>query len=245
MSIIAAELKKYSALNRPEDDTSLTGGGVDTGCILELTQLAANDTLEAVSDNVADTMNLTIDGRLAAGDPDSEVNAMNGTTVVSFTSTLERVLKLSLASAPAGNVTIRRSGAGPTVAVIPAGKTKASILFIGSASEAGAVTRCEKEFWKNENATLTLAAAKVTLTADPSAVVRIAVETAKNDSTTIANRKATPAGVSFVDDSVDVNVPGNQLEASSVIGVWIEQALNAGHAALKSTYTTQIAGTTT
>jgi len=245
MSIIAAELKKFAALNRPEDDATLTGGGVDIGCILEVTQLAANDTLEAVSDNVADIMNLTIDGRLAAGDPNSEVNAMNGTTVVSFTSTLERVLKMTLASAPAGNVTIRRSASGPTVAVIPAGKTSASILFIGSASEAGAVTRCEKEFWKNENATLTLTAAKVSLTADPSAVVRIAVETAKNDSTTIANRKATPAGVSFVDDGVEVNVPGNQLEAGSVIGAWIEQALNAGHAALKSTFTTQIAGTTT
>lgn len=245
MPIVDTDLKKYAAANRPEDDTSASGGAIDTSCVLDVTQMGATSALEALSSNAADTMNLTITGRDAGGTVVPEVRALNGTTVVSFvTNTLERFLKAVLAAAPAGNVTIRLAGGGATVAVIPAGKTKASILFIGSTSEGSPTTRVEKEFWKNEHATLALTSAQLALTADPSASVRIAVETAKNDTNSVANRKATPAGVTFVDDGVNVNVPGTQLEAGSAIGVWVELKRIADAAAIKSSYTTSLSGVT-
>ena len=117
-------------------------------------------------------------------------------------------------------------------------------MFIDSQSEASLTVRFEKEKWKNEHGTETLTNAEITLTADPSASIRIGVEAAKNDSNTIANRKAIPAGVTFVDDSVAVPVPGSQLEAGSDISVWIEFTRGAGAAGLKSSFTTQLAGTT-
>lgn len=242
MSILTTDLKKYGALNRPEDDSASSGGGVDTACILEVTQLASTTTVEALSSNAADTMNLTITGRNAAGEIVSETKALTGTTVRSFTTTFERVLKAVLASAAAGNVTIRVNTAGATVVVLPAGKTKAGILFINAASEAGSTVRYEKEFWKNEHATLTLTVATITLTADPSTSVRIGLEAAKNGSQSVANRKAAPSSVTFVDDSVAASIPGTQLEAASVIGVWVEMSRSAAQAAIKTSYTTQISG---
>jgi len=245
MPITSAELIKYGAASRPEDDTSASGGAIDTLCTLDVTQLAANDNLEALSDNAADTMNLDIYGRDAAGARVNEVRALNGTTVVSFvTNTLERFLRAALASAPAGNVTIRRAGAGATVAVIPAGMRYANTLFIDSSSEAATTVRYEKEFWKNTDPALTLNAAKLQLTADPDTSIEIGMETTKNGTGSVTNRKTAPGGVSFVDDAIDINLPGTTLEAGSAIGLWVKMTRGASAAPLKSSYTTQIAGTT-
>lgn len=245
MPILSSELKKYGALSRPEDDASASGGGIDASCVLDVTQLAANDQLRAVSDNAADTMNLTITGRDATGAIVTETKALNGTTPVTFATTFERFLKATLSAAPAGNVTIERNTSPyDDVVIIPAGKTAASILFIDATSEAVATTRYEKEFWRNENASLTLTNATVTLTADPSASIRIGLATAKGDTVSVTNRKTAPAGVTFVDDSVQQNVPGGSLAANENIGVWIEMSRAADAPAIKSSYTTQLAGTT-
>lgn len=240
----ATDIKTYAAVSRPEDDTSLTGGAIDTGALVEFTALAANDTLEALSDNAADTMNLTIHGRDAGGARVSEVRALAGVTPVAFsTNTLERFLKAVLASAPAGTITIRRSGAGATVATLLPGKTSVHRLFIDSASEAGATTRFEKLFFKNEHATETLNSAEIELTADPSSSVRIGVATAKDDSATITNRKAAPAGITFVDDGVKQSVPGGTLAAAEAVGVWAEFSRAGGAAGLKTSFSVTASGT--
>ncbi len=245
MPVIAADLTVHGAANMPEDDASLTGGAIDTAVQVELTALAANDVLEAVSDNAADTMNLTITGRLASGSIASETVALNGLTVVQFpANTLERVLKHVLALVAAGTITIRRTGGGATVATLAPGRSSGRRLFYASASEAGATTRFEKVFKKNENATLTLNSAAVKLTADPAAVIRIGCAPTKGDSATVANRKTTPAGVTFVDDGVSQGVPTGALAAAETIGVWVEQALGAGAAAIKSSCSIELAGTT-
>lgn len=247
MSIVLAEMVKRGALNRPEDDVSSSGGGIDNSCVLEVTQMAANDVLRAVSDNAGDTtQSITVTGRLTSGAIDTDVIALNGTTPVAGAKTFERFLKAVLSAACAGAVTVERNtGPNDDVVIIPAGKTDAAILFIDASSEASQTVRYEKEFWKNENATLTLNAAKVTLTADPSTSVKIGVETAVNDTVSVANRKAVPANPTFVDDGVAVNVPGNALAASAAVGVWVEMTRAADAAALKSSYTTKLEGTTT
>lgn len=247
MPIADTDLKKYQSANMPEDDAGTSGGAINTNGILEVTQLAANDALEALSSNAADTMNLTIHGRSAAGAIVNEVKALNGTNVVSFTvlGTIERFLKALLAAGPAGAVTIRRAGGGATVCVIPAGKTSARILNYDSKSEAAQTVRYEKEFWKNEHGTLTLNGATMKLTADPSAKYKIGCATTKNDSGSVANRKTAPGGITFVDDNIDAGIPGGNLAAGDAIGVWIEQTLAAGAAPAKTSYTTELAGTTT
>ncbi len=245
--IAPADLIAYNALNRPEDDVATGGGGRDPDVRPDLVQLAADDDIEVLSDNAGDTTQVvTVDGRDATGAFVTATATLNGVTpvILAPATTFERVLSISMDSDAVGNVTVRRSVAGATIFVIPIGERGSSSLFINSASSAGPVTRFDKLFWENAHATLTLNVAQVQLTADPAARIRQAVEAAKNDTNTIANRLATPGGVVFVDDSVQQSVPGTILEAASDIGIWIEQALLASDAPIKSTFTTELAGTT-
>ena len=247
MAVLASDLIARQAANMPEDDTSTTGGAVNLNGLIEFTPLAANDAVEAVSDNAADTMNLTLTGRNAAGAIVSETLALNGTTVVSFATlgTIERVLKIELASAAAGTVTVRRASVGPTIVAIDAGITSVRRLFYDSASEAGATTRYEKVFYGNANSTDTLNSAEIELTADPATTIRVGCAPSVNDTATVTNRKTAPASVTFVDDNVAQSIPGGVLAAGDEIGVWIEMQRGAGAAAVKNTFTVQVAGTTT
>jgi hypothetical protein len=246
MPIAASDLKAYQAANMPEADTTTTGGAIATAGLVELTDVAANDDLEALSDNAADTMNLTLTGRNAAGAIVSETKALTGTAAAIFSTlgVIERFLKALLASAAAGTITIRRSVAGATVGTLAPGKTSTRRLFYDSASEAGATTRYEKAFMKNEHATLTLTNAALKLTADPAATIRIGAAPSVDDTATVTNRKTAPASVTFVDDGVSQGVPGGSLAAGAAIGVWAEMVRGAGAAAVKNTFTVELSGTT-
>lgn len=247
MSILTTELKKYAAASRPVNDTTTSGGAIDTDCVLGVTQLAATDAVRARSSNAGDTMNLTIKYRDAAGVIQTQVQALNGVNNVVF-NTMERFISATLASNPAGAITIERNtGGNANVVTIPAGKKNAAILFVDSASESSQTIRYEKEFWRNESAeSLTLTNGQVTLTADPSASVRIGLDTAVGGTTSVANRKTAPGSVTFVDDSVAQNIPGGgNLAVNAGIGVWIEFTRGAGAAALKSSYETTLSGTST
>lgn len=246
MSITESELKLYAAASRPTDDESTSGGAIDTSCVLSITQPAAADQLRARSSNGGDTMELTITFRNAAGEITEETKNLTGTSNVTFDGTAERILSVSLASAPSGNVTIERNTApNAEVVVIPIGKQKASILFIDSASDTDPTVRYEKVFWKNEHGSLSLTNATIELTADPSSSIKIGVEESLNGTDTVEDRLTAPDGISFVDDSVLVGVPDDVLPAGDAIGVWIEMSRGAAAAALKSTFTTRLAGTST
>jgi len=235
-------LRRYGAASRPENDVSASGGAIDTACVLDVTQMASTGTLEAVSTSAADTMVLTITGRDAAGAIVSQGLAMTGATVKQFPQVFERFLKASLATPAVGDVTIRMTGGGATVAVIPAGKAQASVMFLSAASEAAPTARYEKEFWKNENESLTLTNAKIMLAADPSASIRVGCEAAKNGSQSVPSRKTLPGSVTFVDDSVAQAIPGGQLEPAAVIGVWVEMSRGAAAPAIKTSFTTRMSG---
>lgn len=248
MPIAQSDLILYAAANTPEDDVGAAGGAIDALRRLDFTQIATNDDIEAVSDNAADTMNATLTGRNAAGAIVSETKALNGTTAVIFSTAgiLERVLKFELASAPAGNVTVRRSVGGVTVRVVPAGERGFEIFFYDAASESAQTKRYQKCFYKNAHGSLTLNSAAVELTADPEAVMGFTLAASKDDSATSANRKTAPgAGDTDPDtfDDTSKSVPGGTLEAGSAIGIWVELTLAADDTPKKSTFTLQLSGT--
>jgi len=245
MPIGVTDLIALGSLNRPEDDTSLVGGGIDIDNRPVFAQLAANDTVQVKSDNAGDTtQNVTVTGRDAAGAEVSEVlGPLTGVTPVVGTQTFERVLKVVMDADAVGIITVERT-IGPTlIETIPIGERGFYGLFIKSASESAATTRFEKFFWKNNHGSLTLSSATVELTADPAAKIRMGLEAAKNDSNTATNRKTAPGGVTFVDDNVSQAVPGNTLEAASAIGTWMELALAIDDPPVKDTFTTELAGT--
>jgi len=246
MAIIASELVAYQAVNHAQDDTSTQGGAVVTTGLVEFTDIAANDDLEVLSSNAGDTMNMTIFGRSAAGALVSETKALTGTTAAIFATlgVIERVMKITLASAAAGTVTVRRSVAGATVIALAPGKLSTRRFFYDAASQVGSTTRYEKFFFKNENASLSLTTAAIKLTADPATTIRVGCAPAVDDTATATNRVTAPASVTFVDDNVSQSVPGGTLAAASVIGVWAEMVRGAAAAAIKNTFTVELSGNT-
>ncbi len=243
MAILSTELICFGCASRPTDDTSTTGGAIDTTLRPVFTQFGASAVLALVSDG-ADTRNVDITGRNAAGELVSETKALNGTTEVLSTNTYERILSV-IAQTTSGTrvVTLKQGSGGSTIGTIPLNEKGVYALFINSKTPASSSTiRYEKIFWKNTNGTLTLTSAQVTLTADPSSKIRIGVAASLNDTATVSNRVTSP-GVTFVDDSVAQNVPNSQnLTAGAAIGTWIEQTLASADSPVKSTFTTQLSG---
>lgn len=245
MSIVATDLIFYSSASVPTDDASTTGGAIDQTMRVGGTQLSAAAKLAFVSDG-ADTRNVDIVGRLASGAVASETVVLNGATEVLSTNTYERFLSVKAQTTSATRtVTVKQGSGGTTVSTIPPNEKGFHIQFQKSTSAASIQTRYEKQFGLNNNGTNSLLGANVTLTADPQAVIQIGLATAVNDTGSVANRTTAPAGVTFVDDGVAQNVPGTDLAAGAKIGVWVQQTLAANAVAARSTFTLQLAGSTT
>ena len=245
MSILASELIQYNAASMPEADTGVSGGAIDLTARPDLAQFAANAVAAVISDG-ADTRTVTVYGRNAAGVYVSEAIVLNGAVEVLGTTTFERILKVVLSATSATRTVLVKQGTGGvTKATIGPNETTRAALFIESASGAGILIRYMKTFWKNTNATLTLTAASMKLTADPAARIRIGCAPSVGDTATSATRLTAPASVTFVDDNVAQGVPGGSLAAAAAIGVWVECNLPANDPANKSTFTTELSGSTT
>lgn len=246
MSIVAADLVPFAAANEPDVDTGNAGGAIDLLRRIDFTQLAANDTIEALSSSAGDTtQTLTIEARKADGTVVSETKTLTGTTVITFSvnGVVERILKAELSATPAGVVTVRRSGAGATVRTIPAGERGFMMVFRKTASDPSTTQDYyEKFFWKNTNGSLALLTALVKQSADPDARITHALAAAVNDSTTTANRRTAPAGTF---DDTDKAVPGTDLASGAAIGTWLKLSLPANDPAHRTTYSSQLAGNTT
>jgi len=252
MPVADTDIVAYAAINKPTDDTSTNGGAIDADERVVFTDLAANDDVEVVSDNAADTMNITVTARNAAGETVSETVALNGTTAVilSTMGVVQRIQRALLASDAAGTVTVRRSVAGLTIGTIPAGERGFRRLFINAVSDPDAGKNYyEKIFLKNTHATLSALSATVTQSADPTGLVTHLLAAAVDDSATSTNRITAPgAGDTLDPDTFDDNskaVPGTDLAAGSAIGVWLRLALGTAEAPIDSTYTIALNFSTT
>ena len=245
--MVSTDLVEYCAASMPESDTTTSGGAIDTLRRAVFTDIAANDQIRIVSASAGDTtQTVTVTGRNAAGAIVAASATLNGTTpvVLSPTTTFERVLKVEMSAGAAGAVTVERNTApNDDVCIIPVGERGARRLFYDSASETGATTRFEKTFGYNKHAAQTLNNAVRRLAADPAAKIRMGIATSKNDAVSVANRKTTPGGITFVDDNVDQTVTGSTLEALSGIGTWWELALLANDSPQKTNFTSRLSGT--
>lgn len=247
MSVVAADLVAYHAATQSDQDAIAVGGAIDPLRRPDFTQLAANDDVEALSSNAGDTtQTVTVTARNAAGSVVSETKTLTGTTAIIFSTlgVVERILKVELSATTTGSITVRRSVGGATIRVIPAGERGFSAVHRqGSSSTSGAIDYYAKFFWKNTNATNALLSAQVSQSADPTGLVTHGLAASVDDSGTTTNRQTAPGGVTFADTAA--NVPGTDLAAGSAIGVWLKLSLAINNAAINSSYTSQIAGSTT
>lgn len=246
MSIQQTDIKFFGSAAMPEDDTLLNiGGAIDVATQIVFTDLDANGLVEMLSTSAGDNQTVTIYGRNAAGEPVSEAQALNGTTVVDFTTTFAKINKITLSAAAAGTVTVRKDGAAGDLAVIEAGVTTVRKIFIGAAVPvAGSVDFYEKVFVKNTHGTLSLTSGQILEQADPSGKVAFGLPATIDDSGTNGagnNHQVPPGGITF--DNADKNVANGQiLPAGSAQGVWLKLTLASADAAADTTYTLRCSG---
>lgn len=247
MSIVAADLVAYHSATQSDADGVPVGGAIDTLRRPDFTQLAANDTIQALSSAAGDTtQTVTVVGRNAAGSLVSETKTLTGTSPITFATlgTVERILSVEMSATAVGTVTIQRTTGPVTVRVIPIGERGFSMIFRKtSSSSAGIVNYYAKFFWKNTNATFALLTALVAESADPSGTITHGLAASVNDSGTTANRQTAPGGVSFA--GTPAAVPGTDLANTAAIGVWLDMTLATNNAPIRSTYTSQLSGSTT
>lgn len=252
MPIVAADLVSYGSAVMPEDDTTTgVGGAIDTAVRVGFTAaLAADDTLDMVSDTVGDTRTVTITGRNPAGAIVNEVYILAGTTQQIGSTTFERILKVVTTTHGTATITIEEASGSTEVITVPPNTTEVRRTHYDSVSSGSAKDVYEKLFWQNDHGTITLTSPQTTLNshvADPDNGIRIGVATAINDSGVTSGTTDRvdnpPAGVTFVDDGVAQNVPAD-LTAGDNIGIWIEMRLGANDTAFKGNYVHQLSGNT-
>lgn len=243
MAVTAADLIAYAAASMPDDDTSTSGGAIDSKRRVVFTE-QATDFIEVVSDNAGDTQDCTVVARAISGSVTTDTKALTGTTPVGF-GAFEHLLSVDLVSDAVGTVTVRLAGGGATFGTIPAGERGFVRLFRKAASEPSPASRYEKLFIKNTHATLSLLSASVVETADPDSKMSFTLASAVDDINSVANRKTAPGAAIIEPDSFDdaeKSVPGGTLAAGSAIGVWVKQTLDALDSPLESSFTLKIAG---
>lgn len=239
-----SDIEIFGAKVRPADDaTANIGGPIDDsgtssapGMRPASTHITGSACKLRFTASAGDTGNVDIVGRVVGGAIDGETIALNGTSNVDTTKTYERYHTIMRQTPHATSVvSIKREDNNAVLGSIPATEKGVFIMFIKSASAAGAVNREEKLFVRNKAADDGVDA-YVKLTADPSAVIRIGVSASKGDSATIANRLAS-FGVSLFDDNVTVNIPTGILGAGERCGIIVQEQLAGGNAPIKDTFT--------
>lgn len=249
MTILESDIQIHGSAVMPEDDLAANiGGAIDLGTVVSFEDLTANSRVEAISSVAGDVMTMTITGRNAAGEIVTEVKALTGTTVVTFTTIWKRLLKVVLASVSTGTVTLRKlTNGGDLMLFKPGVKTVRRVFYDAAADVAGGATRkfYDKIFVRNGNATDALTNAKISITANPGNKLAFALEAGldgmdKNGAG--KTRLQAPAG--YVFDAVEKSVVNNGNHSPlKAQGVWLELTLAAGAAAAAEVYKIREVGT--
>lgn len=238
MSVAASDLQVYGAATMPEDDTTATiGGAVDLTTKIVFTDLAANDTIDIISDDAGDTDQIyRIYGFSAAGARITEDLTLNGLTIVTGSTTFERVNKVvkQSGSALAGTVTVTEHSGGTTMVTLEsaadagAGSEIDEVRkpFYNAASDPDAAKDLyEKVFFRNNNGVTTLVDAVISLMdapvfSTPTATTVDATSAAGQKVLSVASTTGFSAGVNVIIGSGTARQEAGKI-ASAVGGVSI------------------------
>jgi len=202
MAVASSDLVVYLSANRPEDDTSTSGGAIDTTMrLLDRSNTfnlnaGSGDQIDLVSDAAGDTQNCVLAGYGTDGSWIEETITLTGMTNVQSTNTFLHLLKVELASAATGTVTVAEYNAGSpsTIFTIPATEKGAAALFLKATAEAAGGSSkdfYEKVFYENTHATDALTSGVVWLSEDEDAELTMDCEKSGDVTTTDGNETTT------------------------------------------------------
>ena len=246
MSVNTSDLVVYTASNMPEDNTSLTGGAINSGIRASFDDPSSDTKIVVYSSQAADTTQiLSLTGRNPAGLVITESLLLSGTSHISSVYTYDRVLKTYLDTAAVGNVSVSGSGVNK-IATIPVGESGFRRPFYdATALAATAKTYYEKVFVQNRNSSSALNNAKVLEVNDGLYTkIAFALEDTKKADQTISNREAVPTGITGGFGAGPSGIVDNKLTTGDYQGVWLKLSMDAGEAATNSFFEVQISGTT-
>lgn len=248
MSIVASELVFYASNNMPQDDASPAGGDINSGLRVVFDDIPITGVVRAVSDNVADSGNLTIVGRDNAGVITSETFALSGTTPVSGSQVFERVLISSVDYFSTGTITLTEPVSTTGIGIIYPNESGFLRPFYDATAEPfGGSNKVlyEKIFLKNNNSVNALLNANITeISSGLYTLIAFGVEKSQQYTESVANRLTVPTGVTAYGAGPS-GVAGTNLSPLSYQGVWLQLTLNAGTAAANSFYQLRVQGSTT
>lgn len=135
----------YLSANRPEDDSSTSGGAVDTNMRLMLRSDGdslnggSGDQVDLVSDSASDTQSVDLAGYDTSDTWQTESVTLTGTTNVQSTNTYKHLRKVEAASDAVGTITIAEynSGSPTELFTITAGERGRAALFLKAEANAG------------------------------------------------------------------------------------------------------------
>jgi hypothetical protein len=248
MAVAGTNIVVYAAADMPTSDSATTGGAVDSGIRVTFTDIIATDQIEVVSASASDTQNMTIAGRAADGTSLSETITLSGTTVVTTSSSFERVLSATLVSAAVGTVTVRDADTDEAIASIPqyeSGILRPFNSATANAAGGAAKTLYEKCFIKNNNASSALLSTTVVeVSSGLYTIMTFGLEDSLNSIQTVTDRTTAPTGVTGGFGSASSGLPVTNLTPTDSNGMWLKLELAAGASAQNSFYQFQVNGTT-
>ena len=120
MSVSAGQLIFYASSGMPEDDSTVTGGDINSGIRLQFDDLEASTTIVAYSTSNVDINTLTVYGRNNAGSIVNEAITVSGTGLsLGGSTTFSGIFKATLSHATGfGLITVSGSSQN-VVAKIP------------------------------------------------------------------------------------------------------------------------------
>ena len=92
MSVSGTDLVVYMAMNKPTNDTSLAGGGINSYIRATFDDPSSTVAINFSSSSALDVQNVSVTGRDSGGSISSETITLSGTTTVSTSNTYETVL---------------------------------------------------------------------------------------------------------------------------------------------------------
>jgi hypothetical protein len=222
MTILQSELNIYPALLSPFDDSSPTGGGIDTSARLMGSILEATEKLEILSDGSVDQRVVTVHGITYGGEYRREDFQLDGFAPIQGKIEFYRILEVSALSSPLAFI-VRKQSNSSVILTVAAGIVKYTTVFKRAFPFGGSVPRYEKVFLRNDNLSESLTDASILVIAGSSASLTFASAVSLDDTEQVVNRLAAPSGLTFA-ATTTLELPEEDLEAGEAIGVWIKQA---------------------
>ena len=245
MSVSGTDLVVYMAMNKPTNDTSLAGGGINSYIRATFDDPSSTVAINFSSSSALDVQNVSVTGRDSGGSISSETITLSGTTTVSTSNTYERVLTCVLSSGAAGTVTASGNGVNKLAEIPITESGFCRPFYDATASSSDSKTLYDKVFVKNNNSTSTLNnATLIEVSSGLYSNINFGLEDTKQSDQTIANRTTVPTGIGGGFGAGPSGMVDSELTAGDYQGVWLQLSLSAGETATNSFYQVQVSGTT-